>query len=106
MSIHQPHVKLNVRGKEKAKVEFGSKNNVSLVDEYLFLDHLSLELYNDGGYLIRSVELYKQRHGYYPAVVMGDRIYCTRENRRILTELGIRLVCKQLGRPSEKNKVE
>ena len=76
------------------------------MDGYSFLDHLSWEPYNEGGYLIRSVELYRQRHGYYPAEVMGDRIYCNRENRRILKEFGIRLVGKQLGRPSEKNKVD
>jgi hypothetical protein len=40
VSIHQPHVRPIVRGKEKAKVEFGSKINVSLVDGYSFLDHL------------------------------------------------------------------
>jgi IS5 family transposase len=56
-----------VRGKEKAKVEFGSKINVSLVDGYAFLDYLSWEPYNEGGYLIRSVEMYKQRHKYYPS---------------------------------------
>jgi len=74
VSIHQPHVRPIVRGKENAKVEFGSKINLSLVDGYSFLDHLSWEPYNHGGYLIRSVELYRQRHGYYPAEVMGDRI--------------------------------
>ncbi len=53
------------------------------------------------------MELYKQRHEYYPAEVIGDRrIYCNRESRRLLKELGIRLVGKQFGRPSEKNKVE
>ncbi len=91
-NIDQPHVRQIVRGKEKAKFEFRSKINVSLVDGYSFLDHLSWEPYNEGGYLIRSVELYRQRHGYYPTEVMGDRIYCNRENRRILKELGIRLV--------------
>jgi len=35
-----------------------------------------------------------------------DRIYCNRENRRMLKELGIKLLGKQLGRPSEKNRVE
>ncbi len=104
--IHPPHVKPIVWGKEMAKVEFGSKINVSLVDGYAFLDHLSWEPYSEGGYLIQSVELYKQRHGYYPAEVMGDRIYCNRENRRNLKEFGIRLVGKQLGRPSGKNKVD
>jgi hypothetical protein len=45
VSSHQPHVRPIVRGKEKVKVEFGSKINVSLVDGYSFLDHLSLEPY-------------------------------------------------------------
>jgi hypothetical protein len=48
----------------------------------------------------------RQRHGYYLAEVMGVRIYCNRENWRILKELGIRLVSKQLGRPSEKDMVD
>ena len=58
-----------------------------------------------GGYLMQSLSKYKERHGYYPAEVMGDRIYCNRENRRMLKELGIRLLGKPLGRPSEKNRV-
>jgi len=105
VSIHQPHVRPIVRGKEKAKVEFGSKINVSLVDGYAFLDHLSWDAYNEGGYLMQSLTKYKVRHGYYPAEVMGDRIYCNRENRRMLKELGIRLLGKPLGRPSEKNRL-
>jgi len=105
VSIHQPHVRPIVRGKEKAKVEFGSKINVSLVDGYAFLDHLSWDAYNEGGYLMQSLTKYKERHGYFPAEVMGDRIYCNRENRRMLKELGIRLLGKPLGRPSEKNRV-
>jgi IS5 family transposase len=40
VSIHQSHVRPIVRGKEKAKVEFGSKINVSLVNGYGFMDHL------------------------------------------------------------------
>ena len=46
--IHQPHVSPIIRGKEKAKVEFGSKINVSLVDGYAFLDPLSWVPYNEG----------------------------------------------------------
>ena len=106
VSIHQPYVRPIVRGKEKTKVEFGSKINVSLVDGFAFLDHLSWEAYNEGGYLMPSVELYKKRHGYYPAEVMADKIYCNRENRRILKEHGIKLLAKPLGRPSETNRVE
>jgi hypothetical protein len=80
-----------VRGKEKSKVEFGSKINVSLVEGYVFLDHPSWDAYNEGGYLMKSVELYKDRHGYYPAEVLADMIYCNRENWRMLKDLGIKL---------------
>jgi IS5 family transposase len=30
---------------------------------------------------------------------LADQVYCTRENRRKLKELGIRLIAKPLGRP-------
>ena len=99
MNIHQPHVRPIVRGKEKAKVEFGSKINVSLVDGYSFLDHLSWEAFNEGSHLMDSVERYRRRHGFYPSEVLVDRIYCTRENHRRLKELGIKLTGRQLGRP-------
>jgi hypothetical protein len=47
VSIHQPQVRPIVRGKEKSKVEFGSKINLSLVEGYAFLDHLSWDAYNE-----------------------------------------------------------
>jgi hypothetical protein len=100
VNIHQPHVRPIVRGKENAKVEFGSKLQVSLVEGYTFIDHHSWEAFNEGGYLMTSVEKYKQRFGYYPAEVQADQIYCTRENRSKLKELGIKLIAKPLGRPS------
>ena len=99
VSIHQSHVRPIVRGKEKSKVEFGSKINVSLVNGYGFVDHLSWDAFNEGGYLMKSVELYIKRHGFYPAEVMVDQIYGTRENRRQLKDLGIKIVGRQLGRP-------
>ncbi len=100
VSIHQPQVRPIVRGKENAKVEFGSKIQVSLVEGYTFIDHHSWEAFNEGGYLMPSVEKYKQRLGYYPAEVHADGIYCTRENRQQLKTLGIKLIAKPLGRPS------
>lgn len=99
VSIHQPHVRPIVRGKEKAKVEFGAKLNLSLVDGYSFIDHLSWDAYNEGRLLMESVELYLKRHGYYPKEILADQIYCNRENRSRLKELGIRLIAKPLGRP-------
>jgi len=106
VSIHQPQVRPIDRGKEKSKVEFGLKINVSLVEGYSFLDHLSCDAYNEGGYLMKSVELYKDRHGYYPAEVLADMIYCNRENRRMLKDLGIKLLAKPLRRPSATNSVK
>jgi len=104
VSIHQPHVRPIVRGKEKAKVEFGAKIQVSLVDGFSFLDELNWEAFNEGALLKEAVEQYKKRTGYYPKEVLADKIYCNRENRKILKELRIQLVAKPLGRPSAVNK--
>lgn len=100
VSIHQPHVRPIVRGKERAKTEFGSKLHLSLVNGFAFIDHLSWDAYNEGTLLMDSVEQYKKRNGFYPEEVLADKIYCTRENRRRLKEMRIRLVAKPLGRPS------
>jgi IS5 family transposase len=102
VNIHQPYVRPIVRGKEKAKVEFGCKLQVSLINGFTFIDHLSWDAFNEGQYLKTSVENYKQRFGFYPKEVLGDQIYCNRENRRWLKELGIKLIAKPLGRPSSK----
>jgi hypothetical protein len=106
VSIHQPHVRPIVRGKRNAKVEFGAKIQVSLMNGFAFLDDLDWEAFNEGSRLMASVEKYKSRFGYYPAEVLADKIYCTRENRKHLKELGIKLRGKPLGRPSSCTAVE
>lgn len=100
VSIHQPHVRPIVRGKSTAKVEFGSKIHVSLVDGYAFLDELSWDAFNEGSHMMSYVENYKKRFGYYPKEVLADQIYCTRVNRKTLKEMDIKLLAKPLGRPS------
>lgn len=102
VSIHQPHVRPIVRGKSNAKVEFGAKINVSLVDGFSFLDDHSWDAYNEGTRLEDCVEKYKKRYGYYPTQVLVDKIYCTRTNRAYLKDLEITLKAKPLGRPSKK----
>ncbi|MEO6231998.1 MAG: IS5 family transposase [Ferruginibacter sp.] len=99
VNLHQRYVRPIVRGKEGKKVEFGSKLQVSLSNGYTFLDRLSWDNFNEGSCLMSSVENYKNRFGYYPAEVLADKIYCTRENRRQLKELHIELRAKPLGRP-------
>jgi hypothetical protein len=100
VNIHQPHVRPIVRGKDKAKVEFGSKLQVSLVNGFTFIDRLDWEAFNEGQCLQDSVERYKQRFGNYPKEVLADQIYCTRENRKWIKGKGIRLMAKPLGRPA------
>lgn len=100
VSIHQPHVRPIVRGKAKAEVEFGAKINISVIDGITFLDELSWDAFNEGKHMPTYIENYRKRFGFYPREVLADKIYCTRENRKMLKEKGIRLKAKPLGRPS------
>jgi len=72
------------------------------VDGYSFLDTISWDAFNEGSSLKEYVENYRQRFGFYPAKVLADKLYCTRENRKWLKEKGIKLAAKPLGRPSAK----
>jgi transposase, IS5 family len=100
VSIHQPHVRPIVRGKSQAKVEFGAKIHLSLIDGISFLDELSWDAYNEGSHMMQYVEKYRKRFGFYPREVLADKIYCTRDNRRELKEKNIKLIAKPLGRPA------
>lgn len=99
VSIHQPHVRPIVRGKANAKVEFGAKIEVSIMNGFSFLEELSWEAYNESTRLMATIERFKKRFGVYPKEVLVDKIYCTRDNRARLKELGIKLRAKPLGRP-------
>ena len=101
VSIHQPHVRPMVRGKANARVEFGAKIEVTLANGFAFLDDVSWNAFNEGARLLAYVDKYKSRFGYYPKEVLADQIFCSRENRLQLKELGIRLIAKPLGRPSK-----
>lgn len=100
VSIHQPHVRPIVRGKATAHTEFGAKINLSLIDGISFLDELSWDAFNEGDHLMKYVKKYKERFGFYPAEILADKIYCSRNNRKLLKDLNIKLIAKPLGRPS------
>ena len=100
VSIHQPHVRPIVRGKTQAKVEFGAKIHVSVIDGISFLDELSWDAFNEGSHMKDYVEQYRKRFGCYPRELLADQIYCNRVNRAALKEKGIKLLAKPLGRPS------
>jgi transposase, IS5 family len=98
VSIHLPHVRPIVRGKENRKVEFGAKINLSLDNGFARIDRLSWDAFNEGCGLQDQVEAYKSIHGHYPELVQCDKIYATRENRKWLKENLIRITAEPLGR--------
>lgn len=99
VNLYQPWVRPIKRGKSGSDVEFGPKLSVSLVDGTAYVDHFSWEAFNEGTHLKDQVEAYRERHGFYPEVVITDQIYGTRENRGYLKSREIRFSGKQLGRP-------
>ncbi|MCG8604183.1 IS5 family transposase [bacterium] len=106
VSLHKPHIRPIVRGKDGKDVEFGPKVSVSWVDGYLFADHISFDNYHEGTKFIDSVERFKQRFGQQPAYVSMDPIYGSKANRDYLKEHQIRAAVKPLGRPKKNSSTE
>ena len=110
VSISQPYVRPIVRGKVDKPTEFGAKLSVSLTGEGVArVDHLRWDAFHEGHDLPSQVEAYREHHGAYPEVVLGDTIYGSRDNRRYLNNRGIRFAGKPLGRPkkvTEENQAE
>lgn len=104
VSIFQPHIRPIVRGKAKAKVEFGAKIGASICEGYTFIDHHSWEAYNESADMILQIEQYKKRFGYLPATILADKIYMSRANRELLKEKGIKTYSKPLGRPPKQER--
>jgi len=98
VNIHQPHFRPIVRGKAKAKVEFGAKINVSLQDGFARIDRFDWNAYNEGCDLPMQVERYRTLTGHYPELVQVDKIYLNRTNRAWLKERNIRHTGDPLGR--------
>ena len=104
ISIFQPHIRPIVRGKAKARVEFGAKIGAGIVNGYTFVDHLSWDAYNEESDVELQIRLYKERFGYLPATVLCDKIYMNRANRQLFKEYEINSYCKPLGRPKKEPK--
>ena len=101
VSLHQPHVRPIVRGKSRSKYEFGQKLHLSVVDGYTFIETQSWDNFNEGSELQELANRYNDRFGYYPAAILADKIYQTRENRAFCKLHGIRLSGPPLGRPKK-----
>jgi hypothetical protein len=103
VSISQPDIRPIVRGKSKAKTEFGAKVSVSVVDGFTYLDRFSFDSYNEALDLKEQLESYRKRFGFYPEAVQCDKIYRNRENINYCKNLNIRISGPILGRPKTEN---
>jgi len=56
------------------------------------------DAYNESADLIKSIDDYRTRYGYYPEAVIVDKAYRTRENIRYCKSKGIRISDPRLGR--------
>jgi hypothetical protein len=106
VSITQPHVRPIVRGKEHNPTEFGSKVAIGLVGGYAFITDISWENIPEASLLIEAANQYKRLFGFYPKVIIGDRVYPNRSNRDWCKENNIRLSGPGLGRKNEEIKKE
>ena len=98
VSLSQAHIRPIVRGKAKAKTEFGAKIAVSIVNGYTFLDRLSYDNFNEAKTLKEVIEDYKKRFGMLPKTILADTIYRNKDNRALCKSLEIRLCGLPLGR--------
>jgi IS5 family transposase len=99
VSIHQPHIRPIARGKAGPDVEFGAKVLISVYKGFSHVEKMDYNNFNEGQYLIQSVEAYKARYGYYPARILADKLLRTRENYRFCKANNIHVSNFRLGRP-------
>ena len=99
VSLSQSWVRPIVRGKQAADVEFGAKVEMSVVDGFLRIEDLRWDAFNESTTLKQSVEAYRKAYGHYPARVLADMIFRTRENLKYCKEHRIHLNGPKLGKP-------
>lgn len=99
VSLAQPWVRPIVRGKAKAKTEFGAKLHISLVDGYARIERLDFEAYNECEDFFLAAERYRDFYGYYPQRILADKIYRNRKTIAFCKERGIFMSGPTLGRP-------
>jgi transposase, IS5 family len=97
VSLHKPHVRAIIRGKEVKPVEFGAKVNMLQIDGINFIEHISFDNFNEGTRLKSTVEMQKRYFGKCHQIG-ADAIYATNENRRFCTENNIATSFVQKGK--------
>jgi len=72
---------------------------MSLVDGYARIEKLGWDAFNEGGALQDSVERFREDTGHYPARILADKLFRTRENLSYCKTHHIRMNGPKLGRP-------
>ena len=80
--------------------------NLSLTEGLLRADQIEFDNFSESTKLIEQVEGYKRLYGYYPARVLADKIYWTRENRKWLKTRKIDIGGVPMGRKKEQTKYQ
>ena len=106
VSLSQPWIRPIVRGKAKAKVEFGVKLDISVCDGWTRLERHSFDAYNESTGLKDMIEQYRKRTGHYPERVLADKIYRNRGNLSYCKKHNIRLSGPALGRPKKDAEID
>ena len=106
VSLSQPWIRPIVRGKAKAKVEFGVKLDISVCDGWTRLERYSFNAYNEATGLKNMIEQYMERTGHYPKRVLADKIYRNRENLNYCKQHNIQLSGPALGRPKKDAEID
>ncbi len=104
VSLYKPYLRPIVRGKERKRVEFGAKVNMSQVDGLNFIEHLNFEAFHEGNRMWQSIARHKKHFGSCKQYA-GDQIYATNRNRRKATKLKLQTSFKRKGRAA-KDEVE
>ena len=98
-NAYMQHVRPIVRGKAGARIVFGGKIGVGVVDGYSYIDHHSWDAYNESTDFDTRISPYEERFGGRPLRFFADKIYMTKENRRKLRDLGIQCMGRDLDVP-------
>lgn len=104
VSLHQPHIRPIVRGKELKRVEFGPKVHMLRIGGINLIEKFSFDNFNEGTRFEKACTAYDELTG--KCHQFGaDQIYATNSNRRFATQNHIATCFKVKGKlPADEDK--
>lgn len=97
VSIAKSYIRPIVRGKERKKVEFGSKVNMIQFDGINFIEHIDFNAFHEGVRLQKSIYYARDLFGKITHI-SADDIYANNANRKYCTSQNITTNFKRKGR--------